>query len=61
MPEAAPCPVFGALNEAALDWIAVNVAELFDELGMGQDVEVIVAALPELLAVTFEAFGGLCL
>lgn len=58
MPEAAPWPVFGFLNEAALDWIAMNVAEFLDEFGMGQDVEVVVAALPELLAVAFETFGG---
>ncbi len=61
MPEAAPWPVFGALNETALDGIAVNITEFLDEFGMGQDVEVVVAALPELLAVAFEPFGGLCL
>lgn len=60
VPEAAPWPVFGPLNEAALDWIAVDIAELFDEFGMGEDVEVVVAALPELFAVAFETFGGLC-
>ena len=60
MPEAAPWPVFGFLNEAALDWVAVDVAELLDELGLCQDIEVVVAALPELLAVAFETFGGLC-
>jgi len=48
MPEAAPWPVLGFLNETAFDWIAVNVAELLDELGLGEDVEVVVAALPEL-------------
>jgi len=60
MPEAAPWPVFGSLNEAALDRIAVNVAELLDEFGVCQDVEVVVAALPELRSFAFEPFGGLC-
>jgi len=60
MPEAAPWPVLGFLNETAFDWIAVNVAELLDELGLGEDVEVVVAALPELGSFAFEPFGGLC-
>lgn len=55
---AAPRPVCGAFNEAAFDWVAVNVAELFPEFGLGEDVEVVIAALPELFAVGFEALGG---
>jgi hypothetical protein len=59
--EAAPGPIFGPLDEAALDGIAVDVLELLDELGMGEDVEVVVTGLPELEASPFEEFGGLSL
>ena len=55
---AAPWPVFGFVDEAALDRVAVDVGELLDELGVGEDVEVVVAGLPELWAVAFEEFGG---
>lgn len=55
MAVAAPGPVFGFLDEAPVDWIAVNVAELLDELGLGEDIEVVVAALPELGTGTLEA------
>ena len=36
----------------------MNVAELLDELGMGEDVEVVIARLPELASVSFEDFGS---
>ena len=54
MAVAAPWPVFRVFDEASFDGVAVDVAELFDELGLGEDVEVVVAGLPELLAVAFE-------
>ena len=44
---AAPWPVFGIFDEAACHRVAVDVAELLDELGLGEDVEVVIAALPE--------------
>jgi hypothetical protein len=52
---AAPWPVFLVFNEAAVDGIAMNVAELLDELGLGEDVEVVITGLPELRAFGFEA------
>jgi len=55
---AAPWPVFGACDEATFDGIAMNVLQLFDVLAMGEDVEVVVAGLPELAAVAFEELGG---
>jgi hypothetical protein len=51
---AAPWPVFGIVDEAARYWIAVDVTELLDELGLGEDVEVVVARLPELWTLAFE-------
>ena len=36
----------------------MNVLELLDMLAVGKDVEVVVAGLPEVLAVAFEEFGG---
>ena len=59
--EAAPWPVFRSFDESAFDWVAVNVAELLGELGSGEDVEVVVASLPELGAAAFEEFGGFAL
>lgn len=44
---AAPGPVFGVFDETFFDGIAVDVVELLVELGAGEDVEVVVAALPE--------------
>jgi hypothetical protein len=54
--EAAPGPIFGPLDEAALDRIAMDVLELLDEFGLGEDVEVVVTGLPELGAGAFEEF-----
>jgi hypothetical protein len=39
----------------------MDVAELFDGFFVGEDVEVVVAGLPELSAVGFEEFGGFAL
>ena len=50
MLETTPCPVFGAFDESALDWVAVEVAEFFHAFRFAPDVEVVVTFLPE---VTF--------
>jgi hypothetical protein len=52
--EAAPGPVFGFLDESTFNGVAVDIAELLDELGLGEDVEVVVAGLPELETLAFE-------
>lgn len=59
MKEAAPWPVFGFSDEAAFDGVAVDVAELFDEFRMGEDVEVVITLLPELGPDAFEELGSL--
>ncbi len=56
--EAAPWPVFGLCHQAAGYRVAVHVTEFFSELPLGEDVEVVVAGLPEVLAVAFEALRG---
>ena len=56
---AAPGPVFGVKDEASGDWIAVDIAELFEPLGVREDVEVVVTGLPELFAVAFQELRGL--
>jgi hypothetical protein len=53
---AAPWPVFGTFNQATFDRIAVDVFQFLDVLSMGEDVEVVVAGLPELLLISFETF-----
>ena len=50
---AAPRPVFGALDQAAFDRVSVDVLELFNELVIGKDVEVVVAFFPEVGTVAF--------
>ena len=45
--EAGPGPVFGFCGEAAFDGVTVHVDELLVELAVGEDVEVVVAGLPE--------------
>ena len=47
--EAAPWPIFGTFNEAGFYWVTVHVAELFDSLGFGEDVEVVIARFPHIL------------
>ena len=37
--EAAPGPIFGPLDEAALDRIAMDVLELLDEFGLGETLK----------------------
>jgi hypothetical protein len=55
---AGPGPVFGLFDVAAIDGVAVHVLQFFNVLAVGEDVEVVVTSLPELLAVAFEVFGG---
>jgi hypothetical protein len=57
--ERAPGIVFGFVHQAACDWVAVDVAELLDEFVVGEDVEIVIAGLPELRARAFEEFRGL--
>lgn len=40
-------PVFGLRHEAAFHRVAVHVLQLLDPLVMGEDIEVVVACLPE--------------
>jgi hypothetical protein len=47
--EAAPRPFSGLCDEAPRDGIAVDVAELFDALSLGEDVEVVVAGFPNVV------------
>ena len=54
MIEAAPRPVFGLFDEVAIYRVAVHVFELLYELVVGEDVEVVVSGLPELVAGAFE-------
>ena len=42
-------PVFGLSDEASGDGVAVHVAQFLEALSDGEDVEVVVAGLPELL------------
>lgn len=44
---AGPEPVFGFGDEAAGDWVAMHVVELLDVLVVAENVEVVVAGLPE--------------
>jgi hypothetical protein len=59
--EAAPGPVLGSCNKFSSDGVAVHVLQLFDSLGFGEDVEVVIAGLPEVLAGASEEFGGFAL
>lgn len=40
-------PVFGFHHEAAFNWIAVHVLQLLDPFVVSEDVEIVVAGLPE--------------
>ena len=57
--EAAPAVVFGFGDEASGDRITVDVLDLLFEFSCGEDVEVVVARLPEVAVRSFEEFGGL--
>ena len=59
MVEAAPAVVFGFGDEASGDWVAVDVLDFLFEFACGEDVEVVIASLPEVVAGAFEEFGGL--
>ena len=56
--EAAPTVVFRFSDEAAGDGVAVDVLALFDEFFWARYVEVVVAALPELLLLGGVEFSG---
>jgi hypothetical protein len=57
--EAAPSIVFGFGDQASGDWVAVDVLDLLFEFAGGEDVEVVVAGLPEVASFALEKFGGL--
>jgi len=57
--EAAPAVVFGFGDEASGDGVAVDVSDFLFEFSGGEDVEVVVAGLPEVAVRSFEEFGGL--
>ena len=52
--EAAPSIVFRFRDEAAGDRVAMDVTDFFDKFGRGEDIEVVVARLPEAHACAFE-------
>ena len=54
--KAAPAPVFGPFGQATSYGIAVDVANLFGEFLLGEDIEVVIAALPELWSFALEPF-----
>ena len=54
--EATPSPVFGLFYEAAGDGVAVYVFELLDALVFCVDIEVVIALLPETVAVALQFF-----
>jgi hypothetical protein len=59
--ETAPGPVFGLCYEFSCDRVAMHVLQLFYSLGFGEDVEVVVARLPEVFAGAAEELGGFTL
>ena len=42
-----PAPVFRFIDKASCNWIAVHVLQLFDSFVVSEDIEVVVADLPE--------------
>ena len=42
-----PWPVFGPFDKASCNWIAVHVLQLFDSFVVSEDIEIVVADLPE--------------
>jgi len=50
-----PAPIFRFVDKASRDHIAVHVLQLFDPLVVSEDIEIVVAGLPE--GVSGEAFG----
>jgi len=56
--EAAPGPVLRLCAKAAGDWVAVDVAKLLDPLARAEDIEVIIARLPEGSAIAAAECSG---
>jgi len=54
--EAAPAIVFGFGDESSGDRVAVDVLDFLFEFACGEDIEVVVAGLPEVVALVFEEF-----
>src|SRR5439155_20535496 len=55
MTKTAPLPVFGTFTQPGLDRIAMNVAQLFDELRMIPNIEIVISLLPEMLGIANQA------
>jgi hypothetical protein len=47
--EAAPLPFDGFCDESSCDRVTVNVAEFLNTLSVGEDIEVVVAGLPDVI------------
>jgi hypothetical protein len=56
--EAAPAVVLGFGDQASGYRIAMDVADFFYKFASGEDIEIVVAGLPEVVAFAFEEFGG---
>ena len=54
--ETAPAIVFGACDEFASDWVAVNVADLLYELSRGEGVEVVIRVCQNFSRVPLRSF-----
>ena len=52
MEKAAPRPVFGALPQSLLHRVPMNVMKLLYKLRLIANVEIVVALLPEMVAVS---------
>ena len=57
--EAAPAVALGVGDEATFDRVAVDILDFLFEFVGGEEVEVVVAGLPEVVAFALEEFGGL--
>lgn len=57
MEETAPRPIFGFVHQTPPDRVAVDVAQLFDSLLVGPDVEVVIARGPERRATPIAKFS----
>ena len=53
--------MMGFFHQAPLDRIAMEIAQLLMMLRAGEDIEVVIPALPELLPFTLQQFGCLAL
>src|SRR5271157_3508621 len=57
MPETAPGPILGPLDESPRYWVTVYVLQFFDSLVRRPNIEVVIAGLPEVLAASNQFSG----